>query len=165
MLKTMLAFSVLSFAASAFPADQPVVSVEPSNLNWTAHLQDQTEKAVIQDYLQSWQTFSTAFEQNRSDMLDRDFVGSAKEKLASAIREQTSLGVHTRYVDRSHHLQVLFYSPEGLSIELADNVEYDVQVSIKDKKAPIQRMQAHYIVVLTPAEQRWRVRVFQAQAD
>ena len=165
MLRTPPALSALLFAVSAFAADQPVVTVEPSNLSWSVHLQDQTEKAVIRDYLQSWRTFSAAFEQNSPDKLDPDFVGSAKEKLASAIHDQASLGIRTRYLDRSHHLQVLFYSPEGLSIELADDVVYDVQVFVKDKPIPIQQIQTRYIVVLTPAEQRWRVRVFQTEAD
>ena len=54
-----------------------------------------------------------------ADILDEDFVGTAKDKLANAIDEQAKAGVHTRYRDRSHHIQFLFYSPEGLSIELS----------------------------------------------
>ena len=165
MLKTLVTSLVLLASASAYGADQPNVRVEPVTLSGPGSLQDQTAKAVIRDYLESWKTFSTAFQQNRPDLLDRDFVGSAKDKLAGAIHEQSSLGVTTRYTDRSHDLQILFYSPEGLSIELADNVEYDVQVLVGNKLATVQQVHARYIVVLTPAELRWRVRVFQANAD
>ena len=72
--------------------------------------------------------------------------------------------VHTRYQDRSHHIQFLFYSPEGLSIELSDDAEYDVQVIDHDKAVMTVPASARYIVVLTPSEVRWRVRVMQADS-
>jgi hypothetical protein len=98
-------------------------------------------------------------------VLDRDFFGAAKDKLASTIKEQTAAGVHAVYHDRSHDLQVLFYSPEGLSIELADTVEYDVQVFDRDKSIGTEQVRTRYIVVLTPTETRWRVRIFQSQSE
>jgi hypothetical protein len=52
-----------------------------------------------------------------------------------------------------------------LSIELTDTVEYDVQLLDHDKSQATQRVRARYIVVLTPAELRWRVRVLQAEVD
>jgi hypothetical protein len=125
----------------------------------------QTETAVIRDYLQAWQSVSAALEQNRVDLLDRDFVGSAKEKLTGTIQEQARLGLSTRYQERTHDLQIVYYSPEGLSIQLIDNVEYDVEILDHDKVQTTQRVHARYIVVLTPAEVRWRVRVFQAQPE
>lgn len=165
MLRALLVSLTLLASGQAFAADQPDVRVEPPNLSGPGHLQEQTAKAVIRDYLESWKIFSAAFEQNRPDLLDSDFVGSAKDKLTSAIHQQSSLGMTTYYRDRSHALQVLFYSPEGLSIELADNVEYDVDVLINNKLATVQEVHARYIVVLTPAELRWKVRVFQANAE
>jgi hypothetical protein len=165
MIKTFLAFSAVLVAASAPGACQAHVGVEATPSAGSGHLQEQTRQAAIRDYLESWKTFSSAFEQNRPDMLNRDFVGGAKDKLASTIQEQSSMGISTRYRDRAHDLKVLFYSPEGLSIELADNVEYDVQVQSKDKSAAAERIRARYIVVLTPAELRWKVRVFQAQGE
>ena len=165
MRGTLLITAALFAGTSAFGADQATVRVEPAKLQGPRQLQEQTGKAVIQDYLQSWETLKAALEQNRPDLLDRDFVGSAKEKLANTIQEQNALGVHTNYADRSHHLQILFYSPEGLSIQLADNVEYDVQIFDHDKAAATQKVRARYIVILTPSEVRWRVRVFQAVAD
>jgi hypothetical protein len=105
---------------------------------------------------------NAALEQNRADLLDADFVGVAKEKLAGTIRQQAALGIRTRYQDRGHDLQIVFYSPDGLSIELKDTAEYDVQLIDHDKSQMKQRVRAHYIVVLTPAEVRWKVRVFQS---
>jgi hypothetical protein len=164
-MKSVIVLSTLLAAASAFGADEPNVKVEPSHFTGPGQLQEQTERAVIRDYLEAWKTFDAASEANRPEMLDRDFVGSAKDKLASTIQEQKSLEIRALYKDRSHHLQVLFYSPEGLSIELADNVEYDLEIAAKGKPTAVQGMRARYIVVLTPAELHWKVRVFQSQAE
>jgi hypothetical protein len=106
---------------------------------------------------------SSALEQNRADLLDADFVGTAKEKLAATVQEQTKLGIQTRYRDTSHDLQLVFYSPEGLSIQLLDTVEYDLQVLDHDKLQTTQHIRAQYVAVLTPTEVRWKVRLFQAK--
>jgi hypothetical protein len=136
--------------------------VEPSNLHGPRALEKQTETAAIRDYLQAWEAMRGALEQNHPDLLDADFVGTAKDKLAGAIQEQAGLGVRTLYQDRAHDIKITFYSPDGLSIQLVDNVEYDVQILDHDKVAGSGQVRAHYIAVLTPSEVRWRVRVLQA---
>ena len=95
--------------------------------------------------------FSAALDQNSPDLLNADFVGSAKDKLTDTIRQQAALGIRTQYQDRSHDLQIVFYSPEGMSIELTDKVEYDVQVIDHDKVISTQRESARYLVVLAPS--------------
>ena len=102
---------------------------------------------------------------NRIDLLDRDFTGTAKEKLADAIREQAKLGIHTLYRDTAHDLQLVFYSPEGLSIQLVDTVEYDVQILDGQKVQTTQHVRVRYVAVLTPTEVRWKVRIFQAESE
>lgn len=146
-------------------AQQPTVRVEPVSLNGPRVLNDQTKAAVIRDYLQAWRTMSTALEQNQPDLLGHDFVGTAKDKLASTIQDQVTSGITTRYLDRSHDLQIVFYSPEGLSIQLVDNATYDVQLVDHGKVQATQTEQARYVVVMTPAEVRWRVRIFQGQPE
>jgi hypothetical protein len=118
---------------------------------------------VVRDYLRAWQSLSTALEQNRADLLNQDFVGAAKDKFAETIEEQAKLGIHTRYQERSHDISIIFYSPEGLSIQLVDNIEYDVQLLDHEKVQTTQLVRARYVAVLTPAEVRWRVRVLQAE--
>lgn len=162
MIKSLLIVCSLCCATLAFGADQPTVRVEPANLPGPRVLQKQTEAAAVRDYLQAWETMGAALEQNRPDLLDSDFVGTAKDKLASTIQDQAKQGIHTRYQARSHDLQIVFYSPEGLSIQLIDKAEYDVQVFDHEKLQATQHITARYIVVLTPAEVRWRVRVLQA---
>ena len=160
----MLIFAVFAVPCALW-ADQATVRVEPPKLQGPRALRDQTATAVVRDYLESWQSLRGALAQNRPNLLDRDFVGTAKDKLTNTIREQVKIGIHTRYVDRAHDVQIVLYSPEGLSIQLIDNVSYDEQVLDKDKVLTTQRIHARYIVVMTPAELRWRVRIFQSQPE
>lgn len=165
MTKSLLILCAFLAATSDFGSPQDDVRVEPANLQGPRPLQKQTEAAAIRDYLQSWKSLSGALEQNRADLLDADFVGVAKDKLAATIQQQAALGIRTRYQDRAHDLQIIFYSPDGLSIELKDTVDYDMQLIDHDKTQMTQKVRTHYIVVLTPAEVRWRVRVFQSEPD
>jgi hypothetical protein len=150
---------------SAGAMAQAAVHVEPAHLQGPRILADQTATAVVKNYIESWQSLKAALEENRSELLDRDFVGTAKQKLTDTIQQQAKLGMRTTYQDRSHDIQIVFYSPEGLSVELIDNVEYDVQISDKDKVIATQPVHARYVVVMTPTEVRWRVRVLQAAAE
>src|ERR1700688_4652853 len=92
----VIAFSVL---ATLFvgASDQPRVRVEPTDSVGPRTLEKQTETAVVRDYVQAWHSMSGALEQNRTDLLNADFVGTAKEKLSVTIHEQAKLGMQTRY--------------------------------------------------------------------
>jgi hypothetical protein len=162
--RTLLVCS--GFAALfAWGSDQPAVRVEPTASVGPRTLEKQTETAVIRDYLLAWRSMSGALEQNRADLLNADFVGAAREKLADTIRQQAKLGIQTRYRDRAHDLQLVFYSPEGLSIQLLDTVEYDVEILDHQKVQTTQQVRARYVAVLTPTEVQWKVRVFQAEPE
>lgn len=162
MLRSGLALIATLGVAAMAVGQQPTVNIEPSHLQGPRTLETQTADAVVRDYVESWQSMRTALDQNNAAALDRDFVGEAKDKLVKTVQQQAKLGVHAQYTDTAHDIQIVFYSPEGLSIELTDNVEYDVRVFDKDKLQATQHVSARYIVVLTPSEVRWRVRVFQA---
>jgi len=162
MLKTSLILCALFALASSIGSAQATVRVEPANLQGPRPLPDQTGEAAIRDYVQSWQSLSAAFAQNRTDLLDPAFVGTAKDKLAQTIQQQVTLGICTRYQDRSHDLQIIFYSPDGLSLELTDKVEYDVELLDHGRVKTTQHLSSRYVIVLTPAEVQWRVRVFQS---
>lgn len=165
MFRSLIISCTILTALCSLCAAQPDVRVELTHLQGPRALQPQTQSAVIRDYLQAWKAVDTAFDQNTPALLDADFVGTAHGLLADAIRQQAAAGIHTRYVDKSHDIQIAFYSPEGLSIQLIDNVQYNVQVLDRDKVQLTQQVSARYIVVLTPAEVRWRVRVFQAEFE
>jgi hypothetical protein len=140
---------------------QPTVKVETTDLQGSRTLEPVTATAVVRDYLESWQTLRSALDENRADLLDADFVGDAHDKLSSTVHDQIAAGVHTRYSDRSHDVRIVFYSPDGLSIQLIDNVEYDEQVFDGSKELATESVQARYVVILSPSEVRWRVRILQ----
>jgi hypothetical protein len=165
MKKPLYIVGLLFAAILALGSDQPVVRVSRTDSVGPRPLEKQTETAVIRNYLQAWRSMSAAFEQNRVDLLDPDFTGTAKEKLAGTIREQAKLGIQTRYRDTAHDIQLVFYSPEGLSIQVVDTVEYDVQILDREVVVTTQHVRARYVAVLTPTEVRWKVRVFQAAPE
>ena len=139
--------------------------VEPSHLQGPRPLADQTKTAAIRDYLDAWESVSSALAQNRPGLLDRDFTGTAKSKLVDTIQQQTAAGITTRYHDTAHDVQIVFYSPEGLSIQLIDKVDYDVEIIAGGKVLSTQKVSTRYVVVMTPAEVRWRVRIFQGEPE
>jgi hypothetical protein len=152
------ALPILTMLSSA---TQPSVRVAPMDSAGPRPVEKQTQSSVVRDYLQAWQTLAEALGQNHAASLDGYFVGIAKEKLADTIRKQQNLGIQTIYRDQSHDLQVVFYSPEGLSIQLLDDVEYDVEVRDHGKSVGTGHVRARYVAVLTPTESKWKVRVFQ----
>jgi hypothetical protein len=163
--RPLLVMSFLFVALFVWGADQPAVQVEPTDSVGPRVLEKQTEEAVVRDYVQAWRSLSSALEENRADLLDPDFIGSAKEKLTDTVREQEKLGLQTRYRDSAHDLQVVFYSPEGLSVQLVDTVTYDVQILDHEKVQATQHVRARYVAVLTPTEVRWKVRILQAEPE
>jgi hypothetical protein len=165
MTKPLYIMCSLFAAIVALGSDHAAVRVAPTESVGPRPLEKQTETAVTRDYLQAWRSMSDALDQNRADLLGPDFIGTAKEKLADTIREQERLGIHTRYRDGAHDLHLVFYSPEGLSIQLIDTVEYDMEVLDRDKVLATQHVRARYVAVLTPTEVRWKVRVFQAEPE
>ena len=150
---------------SALPADEPTVRVEAPKPQRSRVLEKQTADAVVRDYLRSWQNMRAALEQNRPGLLDGSFVGAALDKLKGTLQQQADSGMHTSYQDRAHDLQIVFYSPDGLSIQLLDNVAYDQQVFDHGKLLATERVHQRYVVVLTPTEVRWLVRVMQPEAN
>lgn len=162
MLKSLIIFFAVFNATGILGVSQTTVHVESVRMQGPRLLQEQTRKSAIRDYLQSWQSFSRALDHNSADMLESDFLGTAREKLTDTIENQKASGIRTRYQDRSHDIQIVFYSPDGLSLEITDDVEYDAQLIDKSTVLTTQHLKAHYVVILTPTETRWRVRLFQA---
>jgi hypothetical protein len=163
MIRSLAMLCTLLAASGALAADQGSVRVEPLTLHGPRPLASETQTAVVRDYLAAWQSLSEALDQNRVGLLDQDFVGAAKEEFAATIDEQARLGLRTRYQERSHDIQIVFYSPEGLSIQLVDNIEYDVQLLDHEKTLATQLVHARYVAVLTPTQLQWKVRVLQAE--
>lgn len=149
----------------ALCAQEASVQVQPPDVHGSREVEDLTASAAVRDYLESWKAFRSALDENQPQLLQQDFVGTALTKLSATVAQQNQLGIHTRYVDRSHNLQIVFYSPDGLSIQLVDRVDYDEQVMQGNSVIATQPVHARYIAVLTPSQTRWLVRIFQESAE
>ena len=147
--------------ATVQAADLPQINLNVNNAG-PRQVEDSTEKAVVRDYGRAWSSMMTALSENRADVLDADFVGVALDNLRERINQQQQSGLHTRYVDRGHTLQAIFYSAEGSAIQLRDTAQFDVQFLDGDKVIHQEQRTENYTVVMTAAENRWKVRVLQA---
>ena len=162
MIGRLLAVGFALIVPTSARAQEPTVKVEPPQLQGSRPLEKQTETSVVREYLQGWKILGKALDQNRPELLDAYFVGTARDKIAETIDGQIKSGIHTQYQDRMHDLQIVFYSPEGLSIQILDTVEYEERVLDHEKVLATKVVRRKYIVVLSPSEVRWRVRIFQA---
>ena len=162
MMRSSLLFVCLLAASTASGALRSAVRIDPPNLHGSRPLEKETQTAVLRDYLQSWNDFEEAVNQNNVQPLNQEFVGTALKKITDTIQQQKKLGIHTRYQATSHHIQIVFYSPDGLSIQLIDHVAYHVELFDRNRMLAERSFHARYVVVLTPSAVRWVVRIFQA---
>ena len=161
MTNWLRATSPILLAALLLGSDHPTVEVAIADSTSPRSVEKQTQTSVVRDYLLAWHALGQAMEQNQPELLDAAFVGVAREKLAETVRAQQNLGIQSAYQEQSHHLQVAFYSPEGLSIQLLDDVEYDLVIGKHGQTLGRQHVRTRYVAVLTPTESKWKVRIFQ----
>ncbi|HET8825045.1 MAG TPA: hypothetical protein VFM77_07945, partial [Terriglobales bacterium] len=103
-----------------------------------------------------------ALSENRPGLLDGYFAGLAKQDLGNRVKSQIKNGMHTRYQDRGHKLEAIFYAPAGDAMQLRDHAQFDIQVLDGDKVIYDEPVNAEYIVLMTPGADRWLVRQMQA---
>jgi len=153
--------AIVAGALLVSASTEPTVKVAPMDSVGPREVEDQTRTSIIRDYLAGWKAMDAAFSQNRPDLLDSAFVGKAREKLTGTIQEQQKLGIETSYQAESHDIKVVFYSPDGLSIQLLDNVVYEVNVKKQGQSIGTSHVSTRYVTVLSPTETKWKVRIFQ----
>ncbi len=117
---------------------------------------------MARDYAAAWQTMAEALDQNRTDLLAANFIGTAGDKLTAGIQAQRKTDLHQRIVDKGHRVDVVFYSPEGSAMELHDTAQIELQVMDGSKVIHSEDATVHYVVLLTAAENSWKVRVLEA---
>ena len=125
-------------------------------------VEDTTEKAVARDYAAAWHAMAEALDQNRADLVAGGFIGTAADKLTSAVEAQRKAGLHQRIVDKGHRVEVVFYSPEGSAMELHDTAQLELQVLDGSTVIHSEDATVHYVALLTAAENSWKVRLLQA---
>ena len=124
-------------------------------------LEDQTQSAIQKQYADAWKNMEDALAQNRSDLVDKSFVGAERDQLRRQIEQQKKNGMSSKLNDASHKVEFAFYSPEGTAIELHDTVELEQQALDGNKQIHSDNGTRKYVVVFTLVEDKWKVRTLQ----
>jgi hypothetical protein len=125
-------------------------------------VEDLTERGILRDYRFAWTSIAQALQFNTPDPLEGPFAGDAKRWLKETVASQQQLGLSQKYLDQTHHVEAVFYAPEGDVMELHDTAEYQLQISDGGKVIHDDHAVVHYVVLMTPAADRWVVRQLQA---
>ncbi len=153
--------ALLTAGVIAAPADSSIqVKIDTSRAT-PREVEDQTQQSIVRDYGKAWQSLEQALENNRADMLNANFVGYARDRGGATVSEQAKAGTSRRVLDRGHQLQVVFYSVEGSAMELRDTAQFEVQYLDGGKVVHSERVTSQYAVLMTPAENSWKVRILQ----
>ncbi len=153
---------VLGLPQSMFgaPPKGPEIRLDASKAT-PRDVEDQTRESIARDYGKAWQSLERALEDNRPDLLNTDFVGYAQEHWLQTVGAQKASGFSRHIVDHGHQVQVVFYSADGSAIQLRDTAQLQVQYRDGSKVLHSESLTRHYLVLMTPAENRWKVRVLQ----
>jgi hypothetical protein len=154
----MMAFAALCYAAG--PDSPPVVAFDASHAG-PRTVEALTERSILRDYTFAWGNLTHALELNSAGPLNGSFTGSADAWLSETVSDQRRSGVSSRYLDQSHKVEAVFYAPEGDLIELHDTAQYELQVVDGNNKIYDERVETHYVVLMTPGADRWVVRQLQ----
>jgi hypothetical protein len=150
-----------TFCLTAYAADPAGIHFDSSAAK-PRTMEDLTRTAIARDYARGWDTLTQAYEAGSPAVLDAYFIGSARKDLGSSVEHQQKLGLQTHYQCREHHVKVVFYAPEGDLAELQDTANCQVQALDGKKIIDDQNVVLHYVVLMTPAADRWLIRQMQA---
>jgi hypothetical protein len=125
-------------------------------------IEELTGKNITRDYAYAWQTLAQALDQNRAELLDGYFAGFAKSTLAHLVADQKKSGLRIHYLDHGHKVNAFFYSPNGDAMQLRDEAQLEIQVFDGSKMIRQEQVGLHYLVIMTPAADRWVVRMLEA---
>ena len=159
MLTALLAAAaplLLSAAETGFAVILDTSQSQPRQVEET------TMASVERDYGHAWHAMAAAIEENKIGLLGSDFVGLAREQLSQAIAEQGKSGLKRRYIDHGHQVRVVFYSSDGSAMELHDTVRLEIQLLDGDKIVYSDQGTFHFLALMTPAENSWKVRLLES---
>jgi hypothetical protein len=169
MRRLSLVLSVLAVVLGAAYTAHRVLAAPPSiqvqfttDNAQTRQVEDTTHDSLLRDYKTAWQNLAGAMDQNRTDLLDASFAGFAHDKLGQAIAEQKQNGLHRRYIDHGHKVEAVFYSYDGSAMQLKDTASLEIELLDGNKVLSSQPATINYIVLMTPAENSWKVRDLEA---
>lgn len=150
-----------SNAVIAAPTNSsPNIKIDTSQAT-PREVEEQTAESIVRDYGNAWKNLAQALEKNQADVLAASFVGIARDQLAGAIAGQASSGLSRKLVDHGHQLHVVFYPVEGSAMQLRDTAQLEVQYLENGKVIHSERLTSNYLVLMTPGENSWKVRILQ----
>jgi hypothetical protein len=157
-----IALSLAALCSNAYAADATVqVELNAKNAAPRA-VESLTERSIVRDYRFAWTSMAQALELNTLDPLEGPFAGEAKEVLRQAVTSQQRSNLTREYANQSHRVEAVFYAPEGDVMELHDTAEYQLQIRDGGKVIHDEHVVVHYVVLMTPAADRWVIRQLQA---
>jgi len=150
------------FSCALFAADSsPHVTLDANKANPRA-VEPLTQRAILRDYKFAWGNIDSALASNSHVPLNGLFAGSANDWLKGVLDGQRQTGVTSRYLNQNHKLEAVFYAPAGDVIELHDTAEYDLEIHDGGKAIHSEHATVRYVVLMTPAADRWIIRQLQA---
>ena len=142
-------------------ADTPQVSLNTSKAS-PRGVEPLTQRSVLRDYKFAWVNLDHALQANSTAFLSGLFAGTANSWLNDAVASQRRNRLSSRYLNQNHKVEAIFYAPEGDLIELHDTADYDLQILDGSKAVQNEHVTVHYVVLMTPAADRWVVRQLQS---
>jgi len=121
-------------------------------------IEELTATTITRHYGLAWNELALALESNRSNRLSEEFVGTAKDRLARRVVEQSRSGIHVRIVDHGHQLRAVFYSTDGTVMQLVDRAQLEIQTFDGSRLLDATSSPHDYLVLMTPGADRWYVR-------
>lgn len=164
---------IILFGSAWIPFASPAATIHASTTNpgtlqsfdsasaTPRAVEETTALAVQRDYAHAWQSLVSALEENRTELLNENFTGGARQQWQEAIHGQQQSGLSRRIVDHGHQVQVTFYSLDGSALQALDTADLEIEYRESGKLLFKERIQACYLVLLTPAENSWKVRILQ----
>ena len=153
---------VLLLISSLSAADNsPQVSLDISKSS-PRSIEPLTQRALVRDYKFAWANLDSAMQSNSAGPLNGLFAGSAQDWLKDSVTNQQRSGLTSRYLNQRHKVDAVFYAPAGDVIELHDAAEYDLEIHDGAKTIHQEHTTVHYVVLMTPAADRWVIRQLQA---
>ena len=152
----------LLWSCALFAADNsPQVTIDASKSN-PRSVEPLTQRAIVRDYKFAWGNIDSAVASNSTAPLNGLFAGTANDHLKKVVASQGRSGMTSRYMNQNHKLEAVFYAPAGDVIELHDTAEYDFEILDGGKAIHNEHAIVHYVVLMTPAADRWVIRQLQA---
>ena len=160
MLIVVMLLGLPNSLFAAAPPKTPQVRLDTSKAT-PRDVEEQTQQSIVRDYGKAWQSLEQSLEDNRPDLLSTSFAGYALDSWSKTVKAQNAAGLSRRFVDHGHHLEVAFYSADGSAMQLRDTAQLEIQYLDKGSVIHKETMTARYMVLMTPAENSWKIRILQ----